>query len=785
MGPDPLELKKQLEELNDEFDKISRSISSAASLIQIGLSKNLNSAVEDAKDLAAQFEKGKNVAKGVESQLKKNKKAIEETFLKEIKLQSDLTKAITDRNYKEQKKIKAALNDLNIQKQILYQLDAQLRLLEKINAEYQKNRNVLVFLKEKFQDLTKSAKEFFSIATLFKAIVDAGLRYNKVSVDIGKNLGYGADNANRYTKELVAAAQTSSNLNFTLQNAADAANELNTSTGYVAEYSADALETQIMLTKQFGLQADEAAGIYKLSVLTGKSSEKVNDEMVGAFVAARNQLGKAVPFKATMAEAAKVSGRLAANLQNNPATIVKAVVAAKALGTSLEQTAKQGEALLNFESSIENELKAELLTGKQLNLERARAAALAGDQVTLAQELSSQVGSLEDFQRMNVIQQKAVADAVGLTADELADQLRKQEIARKNGESLAQLTKREAKEAQARQDIQDKFNQAILKLQDLVGNLVAGPMGAFIDSLSKALDFVGKISGKIGKIGEMIKNLLGDKVSSVLGGAASVATIGALIYIMGKSLTKGTYFNPMITQDISGGGGGGGGMFDLFSGGRGGKVARGRALKGLTGSPKGSLKGLFKAGSGASKFAKASGWLSLLGAGLDLGANLSDENRTTGNAIAKTADQNKFAAGGATIGAILGGIFGFGGGAVPGAAAGGGIGGLLDMLLGEQTKIVDDMVGYGARTLITPQGAVALNNQDTVIAGTNLFKGDDVFSMPKGALNLSGGVDLTPMISAINEVRAAVEGLSNRPIRLVVDGTEMITRAEKTTSRMA
>lgn len=784
---DPIELKKQLEELNDEFDKISRSISSAASLIQIGLSKNLNSAVEDAKDLAAQFEKGKNITKGVEAQLKKNKKAIEETFLKEIKLQSDLTKAITDRNYRDQKKIKAALNDLSIQKQILYQLDSQLRTLGKINDEYQKNRNVLVFLKEKFQDLNKAAKEFFSIATLFKAIVDAGLRFNKVSVDIGKNLGYGADNANRYTKELVAAAQTSSNLNFTLQNAADAANELNAATGYVAEYSADALETQIMLTKQFGLQAEEAAGIYKLSVLTGKSSEKVNDEMVGAFVAARNQLGKAVPFKATMAEAAKVSGRLAANLQNNPTAIVKAVVAAKALGTSLEQTAKQGEALLNFESSIENELKAELLTGKQLNLERARAAALAGDQVTLAQELSSQVGSLEDFQRMNVIQQKAIAEAVGLTTDELADQLRKQQIARKNGESLAQLTKREAKEAQARQDIQDKFNQAILKLQDLVGNLVAGPMGAFIDSLSKALDLVGKIFGKIGKIGEIIKSLLGDKVSSVLGGAASVATIGALIYIMGKSLTKGTYFNPMITQDISGGGGGGGGIFDFFGGGGGKKGGRYRDPK--TGrfakAPKGGLGGLFKAGSGASKFAKGSGWLTLLGAGLDLGANLSDENRTTGNAIAKTADQNKFAAGGATIGAILGGIFGLGAGAAPGAAIGGGIGGILDLLLGDSTQIVDDMVGYGARTLITPQGAVALNNQDTVIAGTNLFKGDDVFSMPKGALNLSGGVDLTPMISAINEVRAAVEGLSNRPIRLVVDGTEMITRAEKTTSRMA
>ena len=129
-----------------------------------------------------------------------------------------------------------------------------------------------------------------------------------------------------------------------------------------------------------------------------------------------------------MAEAAKVSGQLAANLGNNPTQIVKAVTQAKALGTTLEQVKNQGEALLNFETSLENELKAELLTGKQLNLERARAAALTGDQVALAEELNKNVGSLEEFQGMNVLQQKALAEAGGLTADELADQLRKQKL---------------------------------------------------------------------------------------------------------------------------------------------------------------------------------------------------------------------------------------------------------------------------------------------------------------------------------------------------------------------
>ena len=59
------------------------------------------------------------------------------------------------------------------------------------------------------------------------------------------------------------------------------------------------------------------------------------------------------------------------------------------------------------------------------------------------------------------------------------------------------------------------------------------------------------------------------------------------------------------------------------------------------------------------------------------------------------------------------------------------------------SKKADDMMspggnsgGYGSRTLLGPEGAIALNNKDTVIAGTNLFdKGDDVIS--KGAGDIS------------------------------------------------
>jgi len=561
---------------------------------------------------------------------------------KELNKLSNLERKISD----EISKVEQARNVTNakgrkLQKEVLDQLQAQLGVIkqqkdevEKASKGYTGQKGVLDIIGDKFDKISdslgKQARQLF----IFKAILDSAISFNKISVQIGKNLGYGATQSDRVTNNIVNAARGSSNLNFTLANAGEAMNQLVTSTGLIAEYSADTLETQIMLTKQFGLTEEEAAGIYKFSVLTGKAASQVNQEMVGAFVAARNNLKVGVPFKAVMAEAAKVSGQLAATLQNNPALITKAVVQAKALGTSLEQVKNQGEALLNFESSIENELKAELITGKQLNLERARAAALAGDQIALAQELSNQGMTLEKFQNMNVIAQRSFAEALGLSADQLANQLRQQKLAVETGKSLAQITEEEALEAQKRQNIQEQFNAAILKLQDLIGGLVAGPLGMLITILSDALSLVGKI-------------------------------VGGIQEFLGSGLTK-----------------------------------------------------------------------VLLGA-------------VTG-----------FAVTGNPIGALIGGI--------AGAAS---------------AAIADDMVGYGARTLITPKGAVALNNNDTVIAGTDLGGGGGASIDLTPMISL--GADITPLVEAINSVKASVDKLYAKDSTINMDGKTVGTTLTQNSYKLA
>jgi hypothetical protein len=74
----------------------------------------------------------------------------------------------------------------------------------------------------------------------------------------------------------------------------------------------------------------------------------------------------------------------------SPEILAEAATQARALGLSLEQVDAIAGSILDFESSIEKELSFELLTGKQINLEKARELALNNDLVGLNRRIKKQ-----------------------------------------------------------------------------------------------------------------------------------------------------------------------------------------------------------------------------------------------------------------------------------------------------------------------------------------------------------------------------------------------------------
>ena len=93
--------------------------------------------------------------------------------------------------------------------------------------------------------------------------------------------------------------------------------------------------------------------------------------------------------------------------------IAEAAIQAKKLGLELSSVSAIAEGLLNFEDSITKELEAELLLGRDINLEKARELAFNNDIAGALAEVSKIV-SPEEFQKLDAVRRQTLAAAAGL-----------------------------------------------------------------------------------------------------------------------------------------------------------------------------------------------------------------------------------------------------------------------------------------------------------------------------------------------------------------------------------
>jgi len=100
--------------------------------------------------------------------------------------------------------------------------------------------------------------------------------------------------------------------------------------------------------------------------------------------------------------------------------ILKAATFAKSLGSELGAVSGIAESLLDFESSIESQLEASLLLGRQINLDRARQLFFVGKTQEGLQEVLRQVGSEAEFTNLLPIQRQKLAESVGLNVEQLS-----------------------------------------------------------------------------------------------------------------------------------------------------------------------------------------------------------------------------------------------------------------------------------------------------------------------------------------------------------------------------
>jgi hypothetical protein len=178
-----------------------------------------------------------------------------------------------------------------------------------------------------------------------------------------------------------------------------------------------------MMEHYAGLTAEETQGLFKYSLALGKPAKEVAGSMMAQYKAAGLTHGVVLNEKDVLKEIANTSDYIKLSTDGGAAGFAKMLGTVKALGLDMASLEAASSSLLNFEDSIEKEMQAELLMGKELNLEKARQFALDNDRVGLAEELKSQLGSQAEFLALNNIAQQSLADAMGMSTDQVAQTL--------------------------------------------------------------------------------------------------------------------------------------------------------------------------------------------------------------------------------------------------------------------------------------------------------------------------------------------------------------------------
>ena len=264
----------------------------------------------------------------------------------------------------------------------------------------------------------KSLAKALTIGSVIAGLVGIATKFGAVLDTIGQKFGSLSVMGKEFQTDLLDASVEATKLGGGIEDVASITSTLASNFGMNVDEAAKLSSKVFDTSKALGLSGDEAANLFGTLMQTANLSDTQAEKLAeGAFQLAR-QAG--VAPQAVMADIASSTEDIAEFTKDGGDNIAEAAVQARQMGLSLSTTAKISKGLLDFQSSISNEIEASVLIGKQLNFQRARQLALEGDIAGATKEVVSQLGSEAEFNKLNVLQRESLAKSIGVSVSELS-----------------------------------------------------------------------------------------------------------------------------------------------------------------------------------------------------------------------------------------------------------------------------------------------------------------------------------------------------------------------------
>ena len=487
------------------LDDITQKIAKSYGRDIVGGLKKMTTSFDTQLSLQAKLNKGQSISKELAKE-KQRQSEIEQVIQTRINL--------------------LAVNDVELKQKLLDELEEVKRVGGGIIGNLEEQNTKLIAQKGIWGNLVENGKEYLlsldksglaaellngnldntqKLALVseaaFMALAKAALKGSDNINNLQKNLGISYKASYDLQNSLAITAATSDKLYVTSALLNKAFTDLAEQTGIVSDFGGDTLVTMTALTKQLGLGTAQASQLALLARTQGEDTEGVLENTVATVSALNKQNGVAISAKAVLNDISTASKSIVVSLGMSPEILAEAATQARALGLSLSQVDAIAGSILDFESSIEKELSFELLTGKQINLEKARELALNNDLAGLTEEIKNNAEITEAFATGNRIQQEAAAAAIGLSRDDLADMVYQQELIKLGAEGFTAAYGEQAYQSMLAQSASEKFEASVEKIKGVIGDIgtiftpIIDGFAALVGYLAESKILLGAIAG--------------------------------------------------------------------------------------------------------------------------------------------------------------------------------------------------------------------------------------------------------------------------------------------------
>jgi hypothetical protein len=327
------------------------------------------------------------------------------------------------------------------------------------------------------------------------------------------------------------------------------------------------LTSMVAMENSFGVSIDAQAKVNEQFQLMSGVSADTAQSMIQTVIAAAD-VAKVSPA-AVMQDMAENAEAGMMFFQGSAKALALAAIEARKMGTSIGETTKVAEGLLDFESSITKELELGAMLGTRVNFNKARALAFEGDMIGMQQAVNKEVGKLGDINKMNMYQKKALTEATGMDLKSLIKQqkiaktlpgLKKEELAAANalldtGMDIADISKgdlkRKAIEMGNQKKMQSSFDNMGNSLKAIgtellmafmpIGEFLIGTLEFFmplIRGFIKPIQLaIGRVMEAFAPLSEMFSDMFGGDEAGDFSGI--MEAIGGTLSIVFSALSYG------------------------------------------------------------------------------------------------------------------------------------------------------------------------------------------------------------------------------------------------------